>query len=109
MAGSETIGVARQGTVAIVEIRRPEVRNALDRQSSAALTEVFFEIDRDPEVRAVVLTGQDGHFCAGADLMEMSRGASYEPWATSRLGPTRRTLSKPVLAAGTTAATTGRA
>ncbi len=99
MASSETIAVVRQGPIAIVEIRRPEVRNALDRQSSAALTEVFLEIDCDPEIRALVLTGQDGHFCAGADLAEMSRGAVYEPWATSHLGPTRRTLSKPVLAA----------
>jgi len=52
----------------IVTITRPEARNALTRAVNRGLVEAFVEAGRDPEVRAVVLTGAGGHFCAGADL-----------------------------------------
>lgn len=89
----------RQGATATVILNRPEVRNALDTSTASALAGLFHQLDADPKVAAIVLTGADGHFCAGANLKEMSQGAAYAPWAASEQGPTAGLLSKPVIAA----------
>ncbi len=64
------INSRREGDVALVTIDRPERRNALNLE---ALEELHDAVDAalQSEVRAVVLTGADGHFCAGADLTEL--------------------------------------
>jgi 2-(1,2-epoxy-1,2-dihydrophenyl)acetyl-CoA isomerase len=59
----ETVGRTR-----IVTMNRPEARNALTREVIRGVTEAFQEAGKDDGVRAVVLTGAGGHFCAGADL-----------------------------------------
>ena len=55
-----------RGPVAVVTIDRPERRNAVDHATLDDLGAVLR--DRDDGVRALVLTGAGGHFCAGADL-----------------------------------------
>jgi enoyl-CoA hydratase len=64
------INSRREGDVALVTIDRPERRNALNLE---ALEELHDAVDAAVQsgVRAVVLTGTDGHFCAGADLTEL--------------------------------------
>jgi enoyl-CoA hydratase/carnithine racemase len=57
--------------VAVLTLNRPSVLNAIDRYLAEALTRTMTALDRDPAVRAVVLTGGgDRAFCAGADLKE---------------------------------------
>ncbi|TBW40670.1 enoyl-CoA hydratase [Siculibacillus lacustris] len=56
--------------VALVQLNRPEVRNAMNLALRHALAAAFRAITADPEIRAVVLTGDDRAFCAGADLNE---------------------------------------
>jgi enoyl-CoA hydratase len=64
-----TVDIVRHQAVAVVTINRPEARNALDPQTSAALGKALREAADDPEVGAVVLTGAgDRAFCAGMDL-----------------------------------------
>jgi enoyl-CoA hydratase len=64
-----TVEVAREGAVATVTIARPEARNALDAATLEAMATAFDELDHDPAVRVLVLTGAgDKAFCAGADL-----------------------------------------
>ncbi|MFU8840322.1 MAG: enoyl-CoA hydratase/isomerase family protein [Nitriliruptoraceae bacterium] len=64
-----TVEVSRQDAVATVTIARPEARNALDAATLDAMIEAFSDLDRDPAVRVLVLTGAgDKAFCAGADL-----------------------------------------
>jgi enoyl-CoA hydratase len=65
-----------------------------------ALRECFGRFDADHELSVAVLTGAGGNFCAGFDLKAMAGGPSrpVEP-ATGPMGPTRMTLSKPVIAA----------
>ncbi len=64
-----TVEVSRQDAVATVTLARPEARNALDAATLDAMIEAFTELDRDPAVRVLVLTGAgDKAFCAGADL-----------------------------------------
>ncbi|MHA6619936.1 enoyl-CoA hydratase-related protein [Pseudonocardia sp. DLS-67] len=58
--------------VALVRINRPEVRNALNTEVRAELVEAFAKINADPEVRVVVLTGDERAFAAGADLREQA-------------------------------------
>lgn len=65
---SEEVGVQRDGKTSVIVINRPEARNALTRGVVDALTKAFDAATADAEVRCVVLTGEGGHFCAGADL-----------------------------------------
>jgi enoyl-CoA hydratase/carnithine racemase len=61
--------------VALVTLRRPEARNAVNAALAAALERIVKSIEADDAVRAVVLTGAGGQaFCAGADLKEVSQG-----------------------------------
>lgn len=89
------------GPVAVVTIDRPEVRNAVDRDTSVGLVESFERFDADPELCVAVLTGSEGVFCAGADLHKVSQRpperAGEMPDAP--MGPTYLDLGKPVVAA----------
>ncbi len=60
--------VERDGAVAIVRLNRPEKRNALDLAMRAAIADAVRLLDGDPAVRAIVVTGDDTVFAAGADL-----------------------------------------
>ncbi|WP_440712940.1 enoyl-CoA hydratase/isomerase family protein [Gordonia sp. FQ] len=57
-----------RGAVVVLRIDRPEAHNALDRQVMAELTEHLHACRSDGAVRAVVLTGSERTFCAGADI-----------------------------------------
>lgn len=96
------------GPVRVVTIDRPEVRNAVDGPTAEALNTAFDAAEADDDVAVVVLTGSAGTFCAGADLKAISggRGNRVDEAAADGIvgspgpmGPTRRVLSKPVLAA----------
>ena len=67
----ETLIVERDGPVLKVTLNRPEVRNALSPVMVRELGEVLAEARDDAGVRAVVLTGAGGNFCAGGDLKGM--------------------------------------
>jgi methylglutaconyl-CoA hydratase len=69
--------VDKSNAVAIVTLNRPEVRNAFDDVLIANLTRAFQELEKDDDVRAVVLAGAGKAFCAGADLNWMKRMAGY--------------------------------
>ena len=62
----------RRGQVLIVTMNRPRVRNALSGPMLALLKEAWDRVDSDPGIRACVLTGAGGAFCAGADLKAMT-------------------------------------
>ena len=80
--------------VRVVRIDRPERRNAIDSDTAERLYQEFTAFDADPDARVAVLVGDDRAFCAGADLTSLPRLRPSGP-----LGPTRLTLSKPVIAA----------
>ncbi|MFC7049450.1 enoyl-CoA hydratase/isomerase family protein [Emcibacter nanhaiensis] len=58
----------REGMVATITMRRPEVMNALDRALRRELLEVIQHAEKDPGVRVLILTGEGAGFCTGADL-----------------------------------------
>lgn len=97
-----SVRIEKNGAVTTVIICRPEVRNAIDQETALALANAFEDFEQDAEAHVAVLYGEGGYFCAGADLKSLS--ANPEKWqlkATGNgpLGPTRRLLSKPVIAA----------
>ncbi|MCS7080113.1 MAG: crotonase/enoyl-CoA hydratase family protein [Chloracidobacterium sp.] len=97
----ETVTYEVQENVAVVTLQRPEARNAVDDATAAALDAAFARFDADDAVAVAVLTGAGGHFCAGADLKAVAAGARVNLHETgvAPMGPTRRRLSKPVIAA----------
>lgn len=66
-----TVRTSREGRVALIELNRPEVRNAVDESIRVGLLEAIRAVGLDPEVRAVILTGVGSAFSAGADLKAM--------------------------------------
>jgi enoyl-CoA hydratase/carnithine racemase len=65
----EAINVEHHGHVALIEINRPP-NNFFDVALINGLAEVFEEMDREPEVRALVLASAGKHFCAGANFSD---------------------------------------
>jgi enoyl-CoA hydratase len=95
------VRVDRSGPVTTIILNRPEVRNAVDGPTAAALTEAFTDFDADADAAVAVLFGQGGTFCSGADLKAAGgpRGNRTEPDGQGPMGPSRLRLSKPVIAA----------
>jgi 2-(1,2-epoxy-1,2-dihydrophenyl)acetyl-CoA isomerase len=95
------VDVTRDGAVQTITLNRPDVMNAFNRALHGALRDALKEA-RDPEVRAVVLTGAGRGFCAGQDLTEFAGDlevgdalrATYHPNVLAI-----RALEKPVIAA----------
>ncbi|MDR7373369.1 enoyl-CoA hydratase [Kocuria rhizophila] len=67
----ETILVRREGRVGVITLNRPEALNALNVQTMTELVAAATDLDRDPEIGAIVLTGSEKAFAAGADIKEM--------------------------------------
>ena len=97
----DNILVEKKGPVTTVIINRPEVRNAVDRQTAQELADAFRDFEADEEARVGVLTGAGGYFCAGADLKALAEGRHnrIEEDGDSPMGPCRIILNKPVIAA----------
>jgi enoyl-CoA hydratase len=93
--------VERDGPVSTVILDRPEVRNAVDGPTAAALASAFAKFEADSGADVAVLCGAGGTFCAGADLAAIGGPDSnrVEPEGDGPMGPTRMRLSKPVIAA----------
>lgn len=87
--------------VAIITLNRPKALNALCDDLINELNTVTAEFDQDPSVGAMVITGSDRAFAAGADIKEMQpksymdtyRSNMFEPWASLTK------LAKPTIAA----------
>ena len=110
-----TIRIDRDGETTIVTIDRPEARNAVDPATAEALFRAFVDFDRDEGAKVALLTGAGGSFCAGSDLKHAASAIGPEWFAEHDLdasfdghddrprkgpmGPSRLTLSKPVIAA----------
>jgi isohexenylglutaconyl-CoA hydratase len=62
-----------------VTINRPEARNAMSLVMVRELGDLFADIEARRDVRAVVLRGAGGHFCAGGDVKDMAAARSADP------------------------------
>jgi 2-(1,2-epoxy-1,2-dihydrophenyl)acetyl-CoA isomerase len=62
----------RHGATLVIRLNRPERRNAFDLEVRQGIADAVLEARDDDAVRAVVITGTDGIFCAGGDLKSLS-------------------------------------
>jgi len=87
--------------VAVVRIHRPEVKNALNAQVREELAEHFRALAKRRDVRAIVLTGGDQFFVAGADIKEFASASPIEMYRrhTEYLWEAISRCPKPVIAA----------
>lgn len=107
MASYETIEVEREGRVAVVRFARPDVLNAMNGQLFREWVQATDELNTDPAVGAIVVTGAGRAFSSGADVSDFRRAsegdeqvkrdwAKYQPIAFSG---ERLTASKPLIGA----------
>jgi len=98
-----SIATERFDDILVVSIERPHRQNAVDEATARRLDDAFSAFDADSELRVAVLTGKGGTFCAGADLKALAEDRTprgrVAPDQPGPMGPTRRVLSKPVIAA----------
>jgi enoyl-CoA hydratase len=96
-----SVRVEKNGPVTTVIMNRPEARNAVNGPTAAELFAAFEEFDRDDSASVAVLWGDNGTFCAGADLKAFgtSDANPVHRKGPGPMGPSRMVLSKPVIAA----------
>ncbi len=71
--GYDSLLLDRAGGIATLTLNRPEARNALSLAMRQELSGALDELEGDSRVRAIILTGAGGNFCAGGDVKSMAR------------------------------------
>lgn len=96
MLGDMPVTIEKRDRICVIQMNRPEKRNAINPAMTLALDAALNEFEDDAEMWVAVLTGYREGFCAGTDLAESSgprtdRGGEY--------GVVRRARRKPLIAA----------
>jgi enoyl-CoA hydratase len=78
----QTIRLQRRGAVALLTLARPQRLNAIDKRMLGELQLSLDEVERDEEIRALVITGAGGNFSSGFDLKEQmeTRPSGVDAW-----------------------------
>lgn len=95
------VTVSSDGAVGVLALNRPDVLNALNRELMQELVAELERMDRDDAVKAIIITGNDQAFAAGADIKEMADESAvslllkrqFDVW--DRIGG----IAKPIIAA----------
>lgn len=80
----QTLLLRREGWRLHVTLNRPAARNAMSFAMVGELRELFTAIAEDRSLRAVILRGAEGNFCAGGDIKDMAGARSAEPGPDGR-------------------------
>jgi enoyl-CoA hydratase len=98
---TQTIIIETRGRVGLITLNRPQALNALNRQVARELGDALEAFDADPGIGAVVLTGSDKAFAAGADIKEMAALTFPEAALEDYIAPWDRVTRsrKPIIAA----------
>ena len=97
----ETIKVETSGRVGVVHLHRPDVLNALNAKLSHELLAALRTFDQDETIGAMIVTGSERAFAAGADIAEMARKTPVQLRNENYFGAFDEIakLSKPIIAA----------
>jgi enoyl-CoA hydratase len=97
----DTILTEVRERVGLVRLNRPKALNALNNTLMAELMQALEAFDADPSVGAIVLTGDERAFAAGADIKEMADASAVEMLTSDRISPFDRIrkIKKPIIAA----------
>ena len=86
--------------ILIVTINRPNVKNAVDRDTAEILYKTFKNFEKSTKLKIAILQGSNQNFCSGADLKALSNGKMNKISIDEEegpMGPSRMLLSKPVI------------
>ncbi len=99
MSDDPAVLTERRGSVLVITINRPEVRNAINGAAAEGIAAALNELDADDALTVAVLQGSGGSFCAGMDLGAFAKGEV--PWVGDRgfAGIAQRGSRKPLIAA----------
>ena len=97
----ENVIVEKDGAIGVVTLNRPQALNALSYALVKDLSLAMQELDRDKEVRVIIVTGGEKVFAAGADIKEMADRGPFDERIHERLGYRDQInrIAKPVIAA----------
>jgi enoyl-CoA hydratase len=97
----ETILVERRGRVGLITLNRPKALNALNARLIGELEAALGELDQDETIAAMVITGSEKAFAAGADIKEMMEKDFAQAYASDFIAPWQKIgqHKKPVIAA----------
>jgi enoyl-CoA hydratase len=97
----ETILTETRERVGLVRLNRPKALNALNRLLLTELMQALDEFDRDPAIGAIVISGDERAFAAGADISEMAESSAVEMLLRDQISLFDRItrIHKPVIAA----------
>ena len=93
--------LTKESGYAVVQFNRPEVLNAINIQLMVELVDALEMLDKDDEVRCIVLTGNEKAFAAGADIKEMADASATEMLQRDQFArwDRIRKIKKPLIAA----------
>lgn len=93
--------VFREGRAGFIQLNRPKVLNALSFELMGELVQALEAFDGDDQIRAIVVTGSQGAFSAGADLKEIAEATSQDTKVRERflLWDRIKVVRKPIIAA----------
>jgi enoyl-CoA hydratase len=81
---NETVLFKKEEQIGFITLNRPEVKNALNISVFRTLDRILENIRNDDDVRAVIISGADSAFVAGADINDLISFDSIEGWSSSR-------------------------
>ena len=98
----ETIVVDIEDHIATIKLNRPDAMNALNEQMLKELAQALSEAEANPKVRAIILTGSEKAFAAGADIKEMAEKTFVEVYTSDMFATEVEAMlriRKPIIAA----------
>ena len=97
----ETLIVTTQGKVGLITLNRPHALNALNTLLISELNRALKAFETDPNIGAIVITGNEKAFAAGVDIKEMHTKTFVEAYGSDFLAPFDKigTIRKPIIAA----------
>jgi enoyl-CoA hydratase len=96
---ADEVAVEVTDGVAVITINRPQARNAVNEAVARSIAAAIDELDPSPDVKAFVVTGAGGTFCAGMDLKGFAAGENSAAGGRGFGGITERPPAKPAVAA----------
>lgn len=101
MSEPTTILVETRERVGLVRLNRPQAKNALNSVLMQELMDALAAFDADPNIGAIVITGNESAFAAGADIKEMADASAIEMFLRDNISrfDRIRQIRKPVIAA----------
>ncbi|HYQ86436.1 MAG TPA: enoyl-CoA hydratase-related protein [Bacteroidota bacterium] len=98
---TSTLLISTDQHCALIQLNRPDVLNALNIKLMTELVEALERLDNDPEIRAIILTGNEKAFAAGADIKEMADSSAVDMLVRDQFArwDRIRKIKKPIIAA----------